>query len=419
MDYKHLKKWKDAISTRFGERARFLDFMFEPPIGDNDKTADLHGHTKTYSDGKRSADYYTKTAEKSLDIFSITDHDSIGQNDRLNGVEVTCKLDPDNEIEILVYNYDYKKAQELISNGTFPFLDREFKYARNVHLAKQRLDICNELKLADKKLTLADILQIQVPNSDGKLETLTLEQIGVDTEKFIDFKKPLPKTVFYNGKEYNINYSFLIRKTFEQIHNSKNGLAFLNKKAEEDSTFNPHSDDHFLKRIVSNKKGELYVESAPFWPTAKDVINFAKASGGVAILAHPFGYNRKINIPVPELLEKAKSLGIDGVEVWHGFNQSDEVEFLYKWAYLNELLITMGSDTHGFMSTQGGKTAPGTFPGVGLESRYAEGNVDEATGSLYNLHYFGTGAWRGEQRFNHKNIPSSLSHLIQTTEKEM
>ena len=89
----------------------------------------------------------------------------------------------------------------------------------------------------------------------------------------------------------------------------------MQSKADLDPSFNPHSADDFMKAIIANKYGELYIESEGFWPTAEDVIEFAKKTGGVAVLAHPFGYNKKINITTLDLIKKANKLGIDGIEV--------------------------------------------------------------------------------------------------------
>lgn len=416
MNHTYLDNWKQRAIAKSEGRGKFLSFAFENPAGKFDITVDMHGHTETYSDGKRSAQFYAEKAKK-LGIFAITDHDSIGTNaqeaNEINGVEVTCKLDPNNEIEILVYGYDYDKANKLIHDGSFPYLDKTFKLSRNVELAKRRLELCNKLNLTDNPVSLSDVLQIKVIDDNGKPKTLTLKEIGVNANDIITFGKPLPETVEYNGKLLKINYDFLIRKTFNLIHGSENGMKFLNEKAKKDASFNPDSADHFLKKIISNKKGELYVDGSKLWPTASDVIEFAKETGGVAILAHPFGYNKKINITTLELLERIKHLGIDGIEVWHGFNQSDEIEFLYKYAFANDLLITMGSDTHGFVSTQGDETAPGIFPGVGHESRFTKNNINNTIGSLYNLHHYGSGEWRNEKEFDLDNLPTSIAEVFQ------
>lgn len=420
MNYDYLNEWQTKAIKKVGERGNFLKLFFQKPGGDADKVVDFHGHT-TISDGKRTPEFYETSAKANhVDEFVTTDHDNIGnkpKNGEINGMEVICRLDEDNEIEILVYNFDYDKAKTLINDGTFPYLQRDFKVARNVELARRRLEICNKLGLTDSHVNICDILQIHVPDENGETKTLTLSQIGVKESDIIKPGQPVPNHVEYMGKFQKIDFDYLIRKTFNLIHDSENGKKFLNSKAEEDASYNPDSPDHFLKKIVSNKNGELYVTSAEFWPSASQVMDFAKQTGGVAILAHPFGYNKKINITTFELLEKIRKLGIDGVEVWHGFNQSDEVEFLYKYAYFHDLLITMGTDTHGFISYQGDPTAPGTFPGVRGESRFTENNIFDFYGSLYNLHKIGSGANRGLTKFDFDNLPESINDVFDEQQK--
>lgn len=411
MDYKYLESWFKRAMERSGDRCAFMKVLFSEPEGKNDILVDMHGHTKTYSDGIRSRDYYEKVAkDNGVSILAVTDHDNIGKPSKLNGVEVTCKIDPDNEIEILVYNFDYKKAQELISNGTFPYLDRNFKITRNVKLAQARVNICNKMHLTDKPLSLGDLLEIHPLDENGKQTTLTLSEIGIDASNIIKDGEPLPATVNYNGEPQKIDYSFLIGKTFKKIHNSENGKRFLQKKSEIDPSFDPNSSDHFLKKITSNKNGELYVESSSLWPTAEEVIKFAELCGGVAILAHPFGYSKKINITTLDLLNKANNLGVDGIEVCHGFNNSDEIEFLYKYAYNHDMAITIGSDTHGHYSTQGGETAPGIIPGTSTEGMSA---------GTYNLHYYGSGAWRGEEKFDEDELPKSIENVFGKQQKQI
>ena len=421
MDFSYLNNWFSEAMKQTEGRGAIFEFMFHPPFGEHDIVVDLHGHTKSFSDGERTLQYYKKIANANkISKAAITDHDSIGidtaPDGLINGVEITSRLE-DNEVEVLVYGYDQKIAQALIDNGSFPYLDKNFKFLRNLELTRRRIELCNKQKLTSKKLTLSDVLNIEVPNENGEIESLSLSQIGVNADHIIIPGEPLPKNVCYKGLAYPIQYGYLIRKLFNCIHADKKGLEFLNSKTEIDSTFNPHSPDDFMKLIIANKYGELYTESTGLWPTVEDCIEFAKATGGVAILAHPFGYNKKINITTQDLVKKAYHLGIDGIEVFHGFNQSDEVEFLYKFCYEYGLIPTMGSDTHGFVSNQGSFVEPGIAPGVGHQIRYTENNITSEATSLYNLFYYGTGAWRGEKEFKYLSEPPSISNVLKSQEK--
>lgn len=406
-----LKNWGERAIEKSEGRGEVFSFFFD--ANNLEYRTNIHIHSKTFSDGARSAKHCREMAARDkLDVFALTDHDNIGNEaeseNEIKGVEITCRLDPDNEIEILVYNFDYAKAQELINNGPFPYLSRKFKIARNVELARRRLELCNKLNITDGQVNLNNVLGIQLTDENGKPRFATFSELGLDYNNVIKPGKSPAEKIWYNGSVYQVNYDNLIRKTFNLVHNSKNGMEFLKAKAERDANFNPDSFDHFLKQIVSNKKGALYVESHEFWPTAKQVIEFAKQTGGVAMLAHPFGYGKKIDNSPLEIINKAVDLGVDGIEVWHGFNQSDEIEFLYKFCYTHDLLISMGADTHKYISSQGDKTDLGTFPGVGFQSRYADGNVSGDAGTLYNLHYYGTGVYRGEKSFDEDSLSPSF-----------
>lgn len=421
MKFNYLEKWFMEAMKRTEGRGAFLEYMFHPPFSAYDIVADNHGHTSTFSDGERNVPFYKKTAiQNHVSKGAITDHDAMGYDETepgfVNGVEITSLLE-DNEVETLVLGYDQKIAQALVDSGEFPYLDKDFKFLRNLELTKQRIKLCNKQNLTKKPITLSDVLNIEIINDNGEKQSLSLTEIGINADHIIFPGEPLPQRVPYKDKYYKIQYGYLIRKLFNCIHSDPKGFEFLNSKTKLDSTYNPHSPDDFMKLIIANKYGELYVDAKGFWPTVEDCIDFAKKTGGVAILAHPFGYNKKINITTYDLIKKANRLGIDGIEVFHGFNQSDEVEFLYKYCYENGLLISMGSDTHGFVSTQGGIMSPGIAPGVGHQTRYLENNIDGDYTSIYNLHYYGTGAWRGEQEFNHLSISPTIEDVLNNQSK--
>ena len=77
----------------------------------------------------------------------------------------------------------------------------------------------------------------------------------------------------------------------------------------------------------------------------------------------------------------------------------------------------MGSDTHGFVSSQGGVMTPGIAPGVGHQIRYFKNNIDCEYTSLYNLHYYGSGAWRGETKFEHLSVSPTIEEVLEAQAK--
>jgi len=64
--------------------------------------------------------------------------------------------------------------------------------------------------------------------------------------------------------------------------------------------------------------------------------------GGISVIAHPlYGGNSK------EIIQKLKSLGLDGIEVYYTNHTPEDVERFRSWAKVFDLLITGGSDCHG------------------------------------------------------------------------
>ncbi|MEA5476045.1 PHP domain-containing protein [Pseudanabaena galeata UHCC 0370] len=84
---------------------------------------------------------------------------------------------------------------------------------------------------------------------------------------------------------------------------------------------------------------------------AISVIKAMHLAGGLAVLAHPARYRRS-----PEdLIPAAAALGIDGVETYYGYDNSDpwkpsprQTEEIRHLAESHGLLHTCGTDSHGF-----------------------------------------------------------------------
>ncbi len=84
---------------------------------------------------------------------------------------------------------------------------------------------------------------------------------------------------------------------------------------------------------------------------AISVIQALHRAGGLAVLAHPARYRRSPE----ELIPAAAHLGIDGVETYYGYDNSDpwrpspkQTEAIYHLAQQHGLMHTCGTDSHGF-----------------------------------------------------------------------
>ena len=390
------------------------------PTGDNDLCIDLHTHTVS-SDGVRDDKKLLKEAiENNVDVIAITDHDTIAgcnlvrksqleekrfNGDIINGVEITSRLQGD-PIETLVYDFDLEKANQLIRDNKFPFLNREFKIKKFIELLSKRLDIINKLNILDKHLTLNDFITIEIPNESGGVDCKTLAESGLDIESTI--KSSLKdgnvfQKIKIDGKVYNLNFDCFNSKLLKFINSTQKGQDYLKQfKAADKNEIMKFAE--FNRSMIQGKDSPLYVDDSQYYPTVEQVCEFAKQSGGVAIFAHPFGYGTVKTSP-EILMKRAVQAGVDGIECMHGFNEPNEIEKIYKFCYENNLLITAGSDIHGYYATQGTQTQVGLFPGQGVMSKVDNNVLDRGRISTYNLHFVGSGAWRGEKEFNIESQP--------------
>ena len=415
MKYDYLTDWKRRAFERTDGRGQGLRFMLEEPKGENDILLDLHIHTK-FSDGWRTVREIGQQAQnRGVSKLEITDHDTIRPfnelhenlkdlghyvGDVISGVEITTKMNGD-IVHVKVEDFDLDKANKLIDLEEFRFLNRNFKIRKLVYLLSERLKIVNKFGLASKKLTLNDFIRIEIPKGQNEIEEKTLSSLGIDLEKEIlqsISREKLCESIRLKGKEYNLNFDYFNSMLFKHISQCEKGQEMLkmvaNKNNEQKIDFS-----FFNRYFILDKNSPLYVEDSMFYPTIEEVCDFAKKAGGVAIFAHPFGYENLDTSP-QELMKKAYKAGVDGFECMHGFNDPEQVEFIYKYCYDKGLLISAGSDLHKYYTEQNELAEVGVVPTKGEESNHKDNPMRGVDLGTYNMHYFGSGAWRGEKTFD-------------------
>ncbi len=373
---------------------------------------DFHGHSD-YSDGQESFEEYgNKATALGVTEIAITDHDTIkGQieladgneslgdfeGDFLNGVEITSRLG-ERRVETLVYGYDIEKARKYIDNFDFPFLNRKFKIKRNIYNILKRIDTVNKLGLTEEKLSLNDFLGVDFKKANGEIETKTFEELGLNASKYWNFdseetvmsNKDFPQSVRYRGRDYPINFNNFNSKLFKKIISSEKGKAYLatykNSKGEPVATF-----PDFNRNMLQVEGNPFSVDDSKFWPTVEQCVAFARKTGGVSLLAHSFGYGPEQG-KGEDIAMAAVNAGVDGLEVWHGFNTVEEVMWLYKLCYQNGLCFDIGSDNHGYNKTREGRNNRiGYAPGKGED-------IFETGLTPKTVHDIGTGEYT-----KHKN----------------
>ena len=105
--------------------------------------------------------------------------------------------------------------------------------------------------------------------------------------------------------------------------------------------------------VTDRMYGELYEElfspssetnilAKPAFADVREVIDSVHAAGGLAVLAHPALYRGM------EHLDRLAAMGLNGIEVWHPTADEKTVAELVGYCKKNKLLMTGGSDFHGF-----------------------------------------------------------------------
>jgi hypothetical protein len=99
----------------------------------------------------------------------------------------------------------------------------------------------------------------------------------------------------------------------------------------------------FRRFLTGNNPGAVRVE----WRGFEEVISWIHAAGGLAVIAHPFRY-RMTQTKIKRMFREFKeSLG-DGVEAITAMSSEQEINLCSNWAKEINLLISSGSDYHGW-----------------------------------------------------------------------
>ncbi|PKL70948.1 MAG: phosphatase [Methanomicrobiales archaeon HGW-Methanomicrobiales-1] len=265
--------------------------------------ADLHLHT-TASDGTLTPYQMVKFAKDAgLSAIAITDHDST------SGLEEA--ISAGNELEI-----------EVIPGIELSTLDGE----KEVHILGYFIDPSN--------IMLIDFLSKMIRARDNRTVEMVekLNDLGVDIS--LDRVRDISGTPF-------IGRPHIARAMLE--------MGYIREPAE---AFTPE---------YIGSGGRAYVERFKISP--EGAIGLIHKAGGVAVLAHP-GYLGDRSALGEKDIARYVGYGLDGVEVFYSKHTSKQVEY-YKCAALKYgVIMTGGSDCHGWEDVRLGE--------VRLEKQYVE-----------------------------------------------
>jgi len=266
---------------------------------------DLHIHSKSCSDGNLTVEEIVREAKKrNIGLMSITDHDSIGCQEK------AMALARKNEIR-------YVYGVELNVTFSHP------KYRDGKSISLDLLGYQFDIKNKELKNKLQKIGKYREERAAKILDKINaeFEKEGIEELTEDDWRKIQESVDGVIGRPHIAKY--LVRK----------GVV---------GTIQEAFDRYLVKCDVP--KYPLYVEEAS---------RLMKEAGGIIVLAHP---NDPHGISLAELtksleeqteiIEESMLPHIDGVECWHSRNDAQTTNHYIKFAKKHGLIMTGGSDCH-------------------------------------------------------------------------
>ena len=248
--------------------------------------ADLHNHSY-YSDGVLSpSEVVMLASEAECELFSLTDHDTT------EGI-AEAQLEAD------------KLNLNLINGVEISALWRNMA----IHILGLGIDINN------------DILQAGLEHNQ-KLRKERAEKIAIGLWRS-GIKDALEKTQSFSKTD------MLTRTHFAQMLISEGYCKDMKAV--------------FRRYLTGKKPGGVRVE----WEDFDEVVRWIHAAGGKAFIAHPFRY-RMTHTKIKTMINDFKCVLGDGIEIVTGTSSVEEIQLGNQWAGQYNLLVTCGSDFHGW-----------------------------------------------------------------------
>jgi len=266
---------------------------------------DLHIHSKSCSDGNLTVEELVKEAMvRNIGLISITDHDSIGCQEkamtlaRKNGIGYISGV----ELNVTFSHPRYQNGKSI----SLDFLGYQF-------------DIKNK-ELKDKLQQIAEYREERAAK--------ILDKINAEFEK--------------EGIEK------LTKKDFKEIQDSVDGVLGR-----------PHIADYLVRKGIVRTKQEAFDKylvkcDVPKYPLyIEEASRLVRNAGGIIVLAHPNDPHGTSLVPLTkslheqtQIIEESILRYIDGVECWHSRNDALTTNHYIEFAKKHGLIMTGGSDCH-------------------------------------------------------------------------
>ncbi len=284
---------------------------------------DLHVHTKTGSDGNLSIEeVFQEAKRRNIGLISITDHDSIGCQERAIALAREYGIGYVTGIELNV-TFQYPFDDEAVSRGDSP-QGRPSQTpisAQSVSLdfLGYQYDIGNQ-DLRDKLQLLGEYREIRARQI---LEKLNIEFEKENVERFTE-------------------------EDIKKIQDSVDGVFGR-----------PHIANYLIEKGIVRDKQEAFDKylvkcDVPKYPLAlAEASRLVRNAGGILVLAHPNDPNGTSLASITLDLDKQTNIieeymleYIDGIECWHSRHDAKTTGHYIEFARNHGLIMTGGSDCH-------------------------------------------------------------------------
>ncbi|MGA2767690.1 MAG: PHP domain-containing protein [Candidatus Bathyarchaeia archaeon] len=266
---------------------------------------DLHIHSKSCSDGNLTVEEIVKEAKiRNIGLMSITDHDSIGCQEKAmalagkNGIRYVSGV----ELNVTFSHPRYNEGKSI-----------------SLDLLGYQFDVRNK-ELKDKLQEIAEYREERAAK--------ILDNVNAEFEK--------------EGIEK------LTQKDFREIQRSVDGVVGR-----------PHIADYLVRKGIVRTKQEAFdkylvkcdVPKYPLYIT--EASRLVRNAGGIIVLAHPNDpHGTSLVTLTKSLPEQTKIIEesflgyINGVECWHSRNDALTTNHYVEFAKKRGLIMTGGSDCH-------------------------------------------------------------------------
>ncbi len=287
---------------------------------------DLHCHTKL-SDGSEGIEEVIAMSKRvGMDFLAITDHDTVASFSRskILGQRYGVQVVPGVELSCI----DRKRNRKVHMLCYLP--------EKPDRLEGHCLKICKQREAAGTEM-LKKVMQYF---------PITME----DVKKYSSSSTSLYKQHIMHALMAYGYTTHIFSGLFKELFDSKSGRVYVSV---------PYPDVHEMldlihqaqglavlaKELFDSKSGRVYV-SVPY-PDVHEMLDLIHQAQGLAVLAHPYEYDS-----VDLLEELAARKEIEGVEVYHSRCKPEDEGRLIEIAQKNQLVMTGGSDFHGFYASR-------------------------------------------------------------------